>query len=79
MSDNIEQTQTELFKVEKPVEKKSSREEKVEVPETYTVKKGDTVYKIAHKYGLTQGHIVSLNNLEDPRALKIDQVLKLRD
>lgn len=80
MSDNIEETQTKLFEVEKPVEKKtkSKGEEKIEVPATYKVKKGDTVYKIAHKYGLTQGQIVSLNKIEDPRALKVDQVLKLR-
>lgn len=78
MSNNIEETQTKLFEVEKPVEKKAKQEKKIEIPETYTVKKGDTVYKIAHKYGLTQGQIVSLNKIEDPRALKVDQVLKLR-
>lgn len=72
--------QGKLFEVEQsnkntPDTKTEVREE---IPAEYEVEKGDTVYTIAHKYGLTQGKVISLNNIEDPRALKVGQKLKLR-
>lgn len=72
--------QGKLFDVEQsnkntPDTKTEVREE---IPSEYEVVKGDTVYTIAHKYGLTQGKVISLNNIEDPRALKVGQKLKLR-
>lgn len=72
--------QGKLFEVEQsnkntPETKTEVREE---IPVEYEVVKGDTVYTIAHKYGLTQGKVISLNNIEDPRALKVGQKLKLR-
>lgn len=72
--------QGKLFEVEQsnkntPDTKTEVREE---IPAEYEVVKGDTVYTIAHKYGLTQGKVISLNNIEDPRALKVGQKLKLR-
>lgn len=83
MSDAInklENSQSKLFEVEQsnkstPDPKTDVREE---IPAEYEVVKGDTVYTIAHKFGMTQGRIVSLNKIEDPRALKVGQKLKLR-
>lgn len=49
-----------------------------EIPNEYEVVKGDTVYTIAHKFGMTQGKIISLNEIDDPRAIKVGQKLKLR-
>ena len=83
MSDAInklENSQSKLFEVEQsnkstPDPKTDVREE---IPAEYEVVKGDTVYTIAHKFGMTQGRIVSLNKIEDPRGLKVDEKLKLR-
>lgn len=42
----------------------------------YTVQKGDSLYKIANKYGTTVNDIVSLNNLKSTN-LSIGQVLRI--
>lgn len=43
---------------------------------TYTVKRGDNLYKIAQNYNTTVNELISLNNLSST-ALSIGQVLKL--
>jgi lipoprotein NlpD len=43
----------------------------------HTVKKGDTVYSIAQKYGVSQDRIISNNNIRDPRTLQVGQQLKI--
>lgn len=43
---------------------------------TYTVKSGDTLYKIAREYNTTVGELISLNNLTTT-SLSIGQILKL--
>jgi membrane-bound lytic murein transglycosylase D len=43
----------------------------------YTVKKGDDVYGIARRFGVTPAAIVSANNLTNPSKIKIGQVLKV--
>lgn len=48
----------------------------IEVPNTYTVTKGDSLYSIATKYGTTVNDIKSLNNLTS-NTLSIGQVLIL--
>jgi LysM repeat protein len=43
----------------------------------YTVKKGDDVYGIARRFGVTPAAIVSANKLTNPSKIKIGQVLKV--
>ncbi|MBQ8219424.1 MAG: LysM peptidoglycan-binding domain-containing protein, partial [Bacilli bacterium] len=45
-------------------------------PNTYTVKKGDTLYQIANKYNVSVEEIKKLNNLTT-NNLSINQVLKI--
>lgn len=44
---------------------------------TYTVQKGDTLSKIASKYGTTVAKLVSKNNIKNVNLLKVGQVLKI--
>ena len=50
------------------------KEEKVK---TYTVKKGDTLSKIANAYGTTVSALVKKNNIADPNKIYVGQVIKL--
>ena len=43
----------------------------------YTVKKGDTLLRIALDYGQNYRDIVSWNNLANPNDIKVDQVLRV--
>ena len=43
----------------------------------YTVKKGDTLYRIALESGQSYRDIVSWNNLTNPNDIKVDQVLRV--
>ena len=45
------------------------------VPEVYVVKKGDTVYKIAKRFGTTMQAIILANNLRNPNLIYPGQVL----
>jgi FOG: LysM repeat len=42
---------------------------------TYTVQKGDTVYKIARRFGTTMNAIIQANNLSNPNLIFPGQVL----
>ena len=44
----------------------------------YTVKKGDTLYAISRKFGITLNQLCSLNNISTNQVLKIGAVLKVR-
>lgn len=44
-------------------------------PEVYVVKKGDSVYKIAQRYGTTMRSIILANNLRNPDLIFPGQVL----
>ncbi|EDY39189.1 conserved hypothetical protein [Cyanobium sp. PCC 7001] len=44
---------------------------------TVTVKEGDTLEVLAGRYGVSVEALQKLNGITDPRALQIDQVLKL--
>lgn len=45
--------------------------------ETYIVQKGDTIYRIARRFGLSPAVLAAANHLPDPDRLKIGQVLTL--
>lgn len=77
-TNKLENSQDKLFEVEQANKNTPKSDVREEIPAEYEVVKGDTVYTIAHKFGMTQGRVVSLNNIEDPRALKVGQKLKLR-
>jgi LysM repeat protein len=44
---------------------------------TYKVKSGDTLSAIAARYKTTVATLMQLNNITDPRTLKVGQILKL--
>jgi LysM repeat protein len=46
-------------------------------PETYKVRKGDTLSGIAAKFATTVKVLVELNDIKDPSKLRVGQVLKL--
>lgn len=48
-------------------------------PDTYTVKKGDTLFSIGLQYGYDYKEIAQLNGLTAPFNIKIGQELKLKD
>src|SRR5450830_1678720 len=43
----------------------------------YTVKKGDTLFRIALEFGQSYRDIVAWNNLTNPNDIKVDQVLRV--
>lgn len=43
----------------------------------YTVKRGDTLYRIALDIGQSYRDIIAWNNLSDPNDIKVDQVLRV--
>ena len=47
------------------------------IPETYVVKRGDTLSGVAAQFGLSVSELASLNNLSTNANLKIAQTLKL--
>jgi len=48
-------------------------------PETYIVKRGDTLYGIALDHGQDYRDIARWNNLADPNVIEVGQVLRVRD
>lgn len=44
---------------------------------TYTVKRGDTLYRIARYYRVSINQLVRLNNIQNPNLIYPDQVLKI--
>ncbi len=47
------------------------------VPKTYTVVKGDNPVAIAKKMGVNYDEMLKLNGVEDPKKLRIGQILKM--
>ena len=52
-------------------------DDKNENPAFYTVKKGDTLIRIALDYGQNYRDLVTWNKLADPNDIKVDQVLRV--
>lgn len=50
----------------------------VQVPATYTVKQGDTVFGIAMRYGLRTADVLAINGLTSSSIIQPGQVLKLK-
>jgi lipoprotein NlpD len=48
-------------------------------PETYTVKRGDTLYGIALDHGLDYRDLARWNAIVNPNAIEVGQVLRVRD
>ena len=44
---------------------------------TYTVKKGDTLFKIAKSYGTTVNTLASLNSIKNPNLIYVGQIIRL--
>ena len=44
---------------------------------SYTVKKGDDVYAIARRFGVTPAAIITANDLANPNKIKVGQTLKV--
>jgi lipoprotein NlpD len=47
-------------------------------PQTYTVKRGDTLQAIALEFGLDYRELAALNSIENPNLIRVGQVLRLR-
>ncbi len=69
-------------KVEKVAPKNPTAQNKTAAPKStavyYTVKSGDTLGKIAAKYGTTVAKLCTLNNIKSTSILKIGQKLKVK-
>lgn len=48
------------------------------VPETYVVKRGDTLGSIARRFGLSLSALIAANNIRDPNRIFVGQVLIIR-
>jgi|GEM_PF-6246896 len=46
--------------------------------QTYTVKSGDSLGKIAQKHGMSTAELIKLNNITDPNKLAVGQKLKIK-
>jgi LysM repeat protein/GH25 family lysozyme M1 (1,4-beta-N-acetylmuramidase) len=49
----------------------------VSKPSTYKVQSGDSLSKIASKYGMTVSNLASINGIKNPNLIRAGQVLKL--
>ena len=43
--------------------------------QTYTVKAGDTLWRIAQRYGTTVARLAGINQLADPDLIYVGQIL----
>jgi lipoprotein NlpD len=59
--------------------KKIAAPEKDLRPDTYTVRKGDTLYSIGLEHGLDYKDVAQWNNIQPPYVIAIGQLLKLKE
>jgi lipoprotein NlpD len=60
-----------------PAPADSNGQAEVQPPNTYTVRKGDTLYSIAQSNGVSQKDLAEWNNIQDPAAIQVGQQLLL--
>ncbi len=51
---------------------------KKEKPVYYTVKKGDTLSKIAQQFGTDWKTLAKLNNLKNPNLIRVNQLIRIK-
>ena len=61
-----------------PTEVQKKVDELLNKPVYYTVKKGDTLSKIAERYGTTVSKIVTWNNIKNKNLIEVGQVLRVK-
>jgi murein DD-endopeptidase MepM/ murein hydrolase activator NlpD len=47
----------------------------VSQPTSHTVRSGETIYRIAKLYGMSVGRLMAANQIDDPRLLRVGQIL----
>jgi LysM repeat protein len=76
----LRQPNTTLLGDSIPNEKPASAHEKIVATggrHTYTVAKGDTLTRIAHRFHTTSSAIMAMNNITDARKLRLGQKLRI--
>jgi len=48
---------------------------RVSQPTSHTVQSGETIYRIAKRYGVSVGRLMAANQIDDPRLLRAGQIL----
>lgn len=66
-------TDAEILEIQKVISQKLTKS----TTKTYTIKKGDTLSKIASKYGTTVTDLSKKNGISDPNKIYVGQVIKL--
>ncbi len=61
---------------ERAVKNKASKKEKASKKKVHSVKKGDTLYSIAHKYNTSVAKLCKMNHISEKTILRPGQVLK---
>lgn len=74
--DRTENTNKESNKSQ-PILAKPTAQVVSDVRNSYVVKKGDTLYRIALDHGQSYSDIVAWNSLKNPNDIKVDQVLRV--
>lgn len=49
----------------------------LEIPETYVVQEGDSLYSIAARFDVEIAELVAVNNLADPNDIRVGQELQI--
>lgn len=60
-----------------PILTKTTAQLATDVRNSYAVKKGDTLYRIALDHGQSYSDIVAWNSLKNPNDIKVDQILRV--